>query len=244
MRPSVPDVHITDAGDADLAEYQTIAPQAVIGMLCGFLAPLALVDPLLWAFPIFGVIFSWWALCRIKAGSPAIAGRKMALTGWTLSVLFLIAAPADWMVYRYLVAKEAKQVADQWFQFITHDEPHKACQLTSAPQARQPLNDRLWDYYRNAPKPREQLEGYVKSPLVRTMLALGPKAQVRFYGVADQSRTGSTDVVGLWYAVTYEEQNERKSFFVLVRASRTVLQSGESEWRILETEGGVRPSGW
>ena len=32
MRPSVPDVHITDPQDAELAEYRALAGQAVLGL--------------------------------------------------------------------------------------------------------------------------------------------------------------------------------------------------------------------
>ena len=60
MRPSVPDVHITDPHDADLAAYRALAPQAVAGLIFGLLAPLAMVDPLLWALPALGTIFSVW----------------------------------------------------------------------------------------------------------------------------------------------------------------------------------------
>ena len=53
-------------------------PDWLIG---GLLAPLALVDPMLWTLPLLGTVFSWWALRRIKRGAPAISGGKMALSG-------------------------------------------------------------------------------------------------------------------------------------------------------------------
>ena len=88
MRPSVPDVHITDPQDAELAAYRAVAGQAVVGLIFGLLAPLALVDPLLWAVPALGVLLSGWALRRIRRSEPALAGRKMALAGLVLSLLF------------------------------------------------------------------------------------------------------------------------------------------------------------
>ena len=79
---------------------------------------------------------------------------------------------------------------------------------------------------------------------MRTLLALGPKAQVRFYQTADADREDDNDLVNQFYAVTYEEEGERKSFFVLVRMMRQKLGSGQAGWRILAAEGGVRPEGW
>ena len=77
---------------------------------------------------------------------------------------------------------------------------------------------------------------------MRTLLALGPKAQVRFYQTAAQARDNDNDQVDQVYAVTYEEGSERKSFFVLVRMSRLKLRSGGAD--IMQTEGGYRPPGW
>lgn len=241
MRPSVPDVHITDSQDAVLAEYRPIAAQAVLGLLFGLISPLAMIDVMLWLIPALGLLFSWLALRRIKKAGSEIGGRKMALCGLTLSVLFLAAAPSDWLAYRRMVAEEARQFSTQWFRYVTQDEPQKACQLTASPQMRRPLDKNLWTFYRNNPKERERLEDYVKSPLVRTLLALGPKAQVRFDRTVGQARSSNNDQVEQLYAVTYEEENEKKTFFVLVRSVRSKLSEGGAGWRIAAADGPVHP---
>jgi hypothetical protein len=244
MRPSVPDVRITDSQDAELAGYQPLAGQAVAGLLFGLLSPLALVDLKLLAFPGLGVVLSWWALRRIKRADPALGGRKMALAGLAISLLFIAAAPADCMIYRWMLGNEAQQFSTLWFKYLAQDEPQNAHQLTVGPQARQPLDERLWAVYRAAPRMRQELEDYVKTPLVRTLLALGPKARVRFYQTAGYTVVTNNDQVDLVYAVTYEDENERKSFFVLVRAVRLKLRGGGADWRIMQTDGGYRPAGW
>ena len=241
MRPSVPDVHITDAQDAEFAAYRALTAQAVVGLIFGLLAPLALLDWTLWAVPAIGVFFSGWALRRINRDPPGFTGRKLAWVGLSLSLLFAAAAPADALVYRRAVRAEARQFSDQWWRYVTHNEPQKANQLAVAPQARQPLDEHLWGYYRNNPHARQTLEGYVKQPLVRTLLALGPRAVVRFYTVANQVHENNDDVVELVYAVTYEEEGEKKSFFVDIQTLRTKLADGSAGWQILQTAGGVRP---
>ncbi len=244
MRPSVPDVHITDSQDAELAEYRSLPGQAVAGLIFGLLSPLALIDPTLWVIPGLGVIFSGWALRRIRQSGEALAGRKMAMLGLILSLLMAAAAPGDWLVYRRLVADEGRQFSALWFGYITQEEPQKAYQLTVPPATRQPLDQNLWIFYRNNLKERERFEAYVESSPIRTLLALGPRAQVRFYDTGAQSRSGQTDYVELWYAVTYEEESEKKSFFVLVAMSREKMKNGEAGWRIARTQGGGYPSGW
>jgi sulfite reductase alpha subunit-like flavoprotein len=152
----------------------------------------------------------------------------------TLSMLIAAAAPSDWLVYRWKVRAEARKFADSWFQFLIHDEPQKAHQLTVWPASRQSLNDSLWAYYRNSEKYRRELENYVKVPLVRTLLAMGPKARPRFYSIASQSHDGDNDQVELQYAVTYEEEGQRKSFIVVMELIRMKLPSGSIGWRILQ----------
>jgi hypothetical protein len=125
-----------------------------------------------------------------------------------------------------------------------HDQPLKAHQLTLSPRLRQPLGENLWGLYRNNARSRKELEAYVQRPLVRTLLALGPRPMVRFYETAGQIHDGNEDLVDSVFAVTYEEEGETKSFFVDVQAYRTDLGDGSAGWQILQTRGGVRPKGW
>ncbi len=244
MRPTVPDVRITDPQDGDVAAYRALAPQAVVGLIFGLLAPLALIDPLLWTLPALGTFFSFWGLRRIRNRAGELVGRKFAGAGLVLSLLFLTAAPADLLSYRWMIGNEARQFSALWFRYLTQEEPQKAWQLYLAPQSRRPLDDRLWQFYRNSAQQRENLQKFVNLPVTRTLLALGPRAQVRFYQTAGADREDDNDLVNQYYAVTYEEQGERKSFFVLVRMKRQKLSSGQAGWCILAVEGGVRPEGW
>jgi hypothetical protein len=244
MRPSVPDVHITDPQDTEQAAYRPLAGQAVLGFFFGLLAPLAMFGPTFWAIPALAGVVNWRALGRIKKSDPAIAGRKIAIWGLSLSLVFLAAAPADWLAYRWMVRQEARRFSSLWFKYLTQDEPQKAFQLTVPPQSRKPLDDNLWAFYRSGPRSREDLENYVRVPVVRKLLALGPKAQVRFYETTGQTRERGNDQVEQWYAVTYEEEGERKSFFVVVQMVRRKLSGGGAGWRILRAQDGVWPAGW
>jgi hypothetical protein len=245
MRPSVPDVRISDRQEAEYATYRALVGQAVAGLLFGLLAPLAMLAAGFWAMPAFGVFFSIWALRRIRRDAAARTGQRLAWTGLSLSLLFAAAAPTDWLVYRHAVRQEARQFSALWFRYLVHDEPQKALQLTVPPQSRQPIGEGLWAFYRSTPKARQTLEGYVKTPLVRALLALGPRADARFYESTDQAHDDNNDLVSMLYAVTYEGgEGEKQSFFVNVQALRTKLADGSADWRILQTTGPVKPEGW
>ena len=244
MRPSVPDVHISDSQDAEYAAYRVLAAQSVVGFVFGLLAPLALIASMFWILPAAGVFFSVWALRRIARDASALTGRKLAWAGLFLSLIAAAAAPTDALVYRRAICGEARRFSALWFQYLTHDEPQLAYQLTVPPEARHPLDGGLWEFYRNQPKARAALEGYVTTPLVRTLLALGPRADVRFYQTAAQVHEDTEDLVAQWYAVTYEDEGEKKSFFVVVDVHRTQGPGGTAGWQIIETKGGEKPKGW
>jgi hypothetical protein len=244
MRPGVPDVHITDSQDSEMAEYRPLAGQAVIALIFALLSPLALCDVSLWFIPGLGIFFSWWALRRIKIFSPAITGHKMALAGLLLSLLFLAIAPSNWLAYRLMVRNEARQFAAIWLRYVNQNEPQKAFQLMLAPSSRVPIDDNLSEAYRSDPHLLESFEKFTTRKDVQTLLALGPKAQIRYYDVASQVSEGFKDFVNLLYAVTYEENNEKKSFFLVIETTRTKPPGGNAFWRISQLGAPARPEGW
>ncbi|MBN1394520.1 MAG: hypothetical protein JW959_05820 [Pirellulales bacterium] len=243
MRPNVPDVHISDQRDAALASYRAVPGQAVAGLIFGLLSPLALLDPLFWIVPALGAFFSCWAVRRIKGDAASLAGRGLATAGLAVSLLFAAAAPTEWLVYRGWMRGEARQCAELWFRCIRDEAPHKAHQLAVPPRQRQPFDDRLWDFYRNNPRSREALKGYTSNPAVRALLALGPRANTRFYDTTEQVRADDLDLVEQLYAVTYDEEGERKSFFVSVRVARPKTPGEKTGWFVLGVEGGMLPEG-
>lgn len=244
MRPSVPDVHITDSQDAEFAAYRPFAFQSIVGFFFGILSPLAFVNEGFWLAPVVGLIFSWWALRRIARGDAVTTGRRLAQIGFVLSLVFLVAAPTDMLVYRRAVCSEARHVSEIWFRYLTHGEPQKAFQLVIPPQMRQTSDEKLWDSYNSDARLQGGLKNYVQNPLVRTLLALGPRATVRFYETAEQKDEDRVVLVTSLFAVTYEEEGEKKSFFVSVQAMRMRLPDGSAEWRIIDTKGGIKPDGW
>ena len=128
-----------------------------------------------------------------------------------------------------------------WFRLLAHDEPQKAYQLTVAPPLRHPFDHRLWAFYRVDAKLRQQLEGYVKSPWCARCWRWGPRPKCDSMRPANQLHEGDQDMVTQLYAVTYEEEGERQSFFVAVTMLREKMVTGEAAWRILGASGPVPP---
>jgi hypothetical protein len=194
--------------------------------------------------PVLAVVLSAGALWRIGRPALALTGRKAALAGLALGIVFAVAAPTDWLIYRRHLRIEARQFADLWFECLQQGQPQKAHHLTLPPDARWRLDEALWEYYRASAERAEALRRYAARPPIRAILALGDKAQVRYYQTLDQGSAGSQEWVRPIYAVTYEEDGARKTFFVAVVLERVRLDDGRANWRIAGVEGGIRPPGW
>jgi hypothetical protein len=230
MPRSLP-VHLSESPDADLVNYRALPGQVVIALLLGLLSPVALIDRMLWGVPLLGIFFSVWALRRIKKNPSAVAGRKRALFGLTLAMLSIAAAPTDYFVYRRIVRNQARQVADAWLSYLVKGQPQLAGKLLDSPPApRQPRAAAG-----GAPAPPVEADRFSRTPVARTMLELGPRAEVQFRTTITQSRQGNTDTVELLYTVIHEEKGERRGFFVTVHLQRTKHSSGNYDWRVVQT---------
>ena len=157
--------------------------------------------------------------------------------------MFAVAAPTEWLVYRWRIRDEARQFSELWFQYLRQEEPQKAHQLTLPTTLRQPF-DQLWDFYRNNPLCPAGARGLREKPSGANFARAGAAGAARFYDTVGQKRQLDEDYVEQLYAVTYEDRGERKSFFVLMRMTRPKKAEVRTGWRIASAEGGVLPSGW
>ena len=112
-----------------------------------------------------------------------------------------------------------------------------------------PRQDKLWEFDRNGPSMkhdwRKELELYVQTPLQRTLLALGPKATVRYWGCGGQAATEDGESVDLVYAISYDDALGEKTFFANLGLERLRLDGGRADWQLIHAEAGnVTPPGW
>jgi hypothetical protein len=235
-----------DAADEEVTRYRAVSSLAVAGLLAGLLAPLAMFAAVLWLAPLAALVLSGLALRRIASRRPDLIGRPAALAGLVLGTVFLVAAPADELVFRYFLRQQARQFAEIWIDAVRHGEVYKAHHLMVDPKHRLPLENKLADFYRNNEKWRRVLEMFRNEPAMRTLFALGPAAEIRFYETARVDRQEGVDIVQQTYAVTFpDEQKRPKSFFITLLMQRTIDNSSHSAcWTLIHVDGGVRPPGW
>ena len=150
---------------------------AVAGLVLGLLSALAVLGPLLWIIPAAGAVTSGVALWRIGRPAALMAGRRLAQCGLLLSIMFGTMVQADGARLSLPGSQGSPAVRRHCGSAIScarPPQPQKAYQLTLPPRFRQPLDEQLGDFYRRNPHRRESLDDYLKTPLVRKLLALGP----------------------------------------------------------------------
>jgi len=227
---------------AEQDEYHALCGLAVAGLVLGLFSVVALVDPRAAVVSAAGILVSGLALWRIARRSPELVGRKAAVIGLVLSLLFGSVAVGHSLAYRWLLIRQAQQVGMTWFNLIAQGQPQAAHQLVFAPQDREPADGDLWAFYcTNEPRYRA-LEKYLATPLLRTLLALGTRATVRPYATEEiDTRAGEEYVVGL-YSVTFDQDGRKTTFLVRLVAQHLGNDAaGRSAWKIVGSEGGVHP---
>ncbi len=227
----------TPAAD-ELGDYRAISALAVAGLVLGIASVVALVHPLLWVVPAAAVAVNLAALGRIERFAPSLSGRKAALCGLVAALLFGVGAPTQWFSRRWLVRRDADQFVRVWFDYLAQDQPHFAHQLTVDPLYRQPLDEKLWNHYRGSRAEHAVLERFVRVPLVRSLLALGPKASVRYLGTEMQATDRGREALLNLYAVTFNEGARSRSFLVRIGVQRVWdVKAGVSRWQLIKAIG-------
>lgn len=237
-----PQPHLNESPDEDIVEYRAVSTLAVTGLIFALLSVIALVDPMGWIFPPVGLVLCGLALRSIASNAPALVGRKAALLGLMLSVALGTAAVTEWFGYRWMVRRQAREFAMDWFDLLATGQPHKAHQLTRPGVSRQPLDGTLWESYGRVPEQRMALEEYVEDPLVRALLALGETARVRFRRTVDYSGVPGRETVIGRFAVTFEQAGRKKTFLVDLWLRRSPAQPTDCvNWHVYRAGAGAPP---
>jgi len=239
----VAEPELADVTEADLRDYGAVSRWSVAAVGLGIISFLALFSPLLLLLPALGVFAARRAIQEIRESEHALIGRKAALTGLALSVMFFSAVPAQYAASRVILVRQADAFARQWFEMLRDRQPLKAHHLEIEPPVRLPASRfaQLPSHYRSKEGGRDEIKFFVAEPLVRALLELGPKAQVRFYSNEAFVQEGKRQRVTNVYAVTYPADKQKKTFFVRLELERTGNSDSAENWRVASYRGGVHP---
>ena len=228
--PHAAPFRLSDDQDADLVQYHALSRLAVAGLVLGLLSAFAVLTPMLWIVPGLGVIVSGTALWQIRRHAPALAGRRLAQGGLLLSIALGVAVPVDWLAYRHLIRKEARQFAAMWFDISGARPAATGLPVDVAPQPSPAAGRKTGRLRSRSARARERLNRYADLPLVRKLLAIGRKQgfQVRYDRSGSQGADEESEYVDLIYAVSVDQPEGKTTFFVeLGLAHQARLRPGQ-----------------
>jgi hypothetical protein len=237
--------HPTVSSDLELNEYRSLSPLALVGLVLGLCAPLAFLSPLLIVVPLAGIVFSWLALRQIASSDGMVVGRAIAVAGLVLSLICGAAIPAKSLALRQFTSQQARPIGMEWFALLAKNDPYSALEMTNHPSGRLGPGSTLADQYTSSQSLYESLEKFVQDPAVRALLALGDRAEVRYYDDVAFSRgaRGSMQIAQL-YAVTHRQASDEEPITFFVQLGLEKLPGDGTTaggWQILSYKGGVRP---
>lgn len=220
-----------DRGEEELPDYRPICGLAIIGLLAGVVSLAAFLHPVLWCLAIVGTLLNGLALRQIVAGGTPLSGRRLALIGLTLSCLFGASAVARYTVRSIIFRSQARAVADAWIVLLREGEIHRAHQMTGPPANRFPLDDQLPEKYAEMPMMKKPFELFYTTPLIRLLLFLGPRAEVRYFGT-DNVKFGKSEAVATEiYTLTIDDGGQRTSCFIQFDVTR-VYEKKRWMWKL------------
>jgi hypothetical protein len=226
--------------------YRTFCVPAFVGFGLGVLSLLAFAYLLALLLPVAAALISVFALRQIAVEPDRLIGRRVALVGLAISILIGIGVPTQLLTHRWVVVRQTQSYASQWFTHLRDGHPHMALEMTREIRKRRPLDDQLWQTYRNSSSDAEALRKYVRDPVVAALLALGDSATARFYETKEVTRVGEIgNSVEHVFAVTYQDEGSPRTFFVNMSLGRDFEPyKGATSLRVYGANGGVTPKQW
>lgn len=220
-----------------LDDYSPVSALAITGLVLGLCSALALIHPVLWLIPLSAVLLACLALLKIAVASPPLLGRKAALLGLALALIFGISAPIQHWAHRRALRVDAMELADEWFTALRLNRPDYAVRLTRRPsskasRAKPPMADPA-----NQDGMLTEVRKAIHEQPMEVLLKLGKKAHVRLFQHEavwwDESNEGVRDT----YVVTVGKPSDAVSFFVRLGCLRSQDRaSGEWQWQITKHE--------
>src|SRR4051812_27213789 len=160
-------------------EYRTLSVLAIISLIMGLAAPLAVAAPFLLAIPLFGIAVSLVALRRIDVSGGVLAGRWAATIGLVLCVASAVLPVSHDLIQRAIRVHQAETFGRDWVAMVTSGNLKQAYLLTV--EATRPVPPAE----PNTPPKASPYEAFIAQPLIRAVQAAGPDAEIRIRDTVD-----------------------------------------------------------
>lgn len=191
--------------DEDVALYRPVSRMAVVGLLSGLAASLAMANPVLWGLPPLAAVLSLWGLRNIRASNGALSGKAVAVTGLMLALFFSATAFSNFTARRVIARRQAEQIADRWIQMVEHGSMQAAHQWTIPYVMREAPTLPLAAIYA-AEEGKQQLADFLGKEPGKSLSQMQAGDRIEKLGLAGMAITRSSRSVGFRYQLIRADQ--------------------------------------
>jgi hypothetical protein len=215
-------VKLSAGDEAGLVEYQAISPLSVVALVLGLASPLACAGRLLWLLPVAAALVSAIALRQIALSSTGLVGRKAALVGLALAVLFGSAAPTRLASRKWILYSQARSVASGWMELVRQGQLDQAHQWTLPYIERQPPGASLATFYQASAEAKEKRDELFGQPHVARFVEAAAAGEIRFLGTDEHSVEDEVDFVFQSFAAAGRKDGRATTVKIHVVLKRSV----------------------
>jgi hypothetical protein len=214
-----------------ITDYRSLSVLAIISLVIGLIAPLAIAAPFLLVVPFVGIAVSLLALRRIAVSEGVLAGRWAATAGLVLSVASAVLPISHDLVQRMIRVHQAEEFGRSWVAMVTAGNLEQAFHLTvDASRGTPPAEP-------GAPPKPNPYQAFLDQPIIKSLQAAGADADIRVRDTLEyQAATYRNITVRQLYAVTPASATpavgSQPIEFVLSIQRSTLPRDSMSRWMV------------
>ena len=240
MNAIQPDATATpdDTTTAEVIEYRSPQPLAVLTLALGLLSFLAVLRPVLWIVPLVAVVLGPISLWRLASDRTKV-GRQAAIWGMALALFC-----GAWGVSRHLsrhwwLTSQARVDADAWLDLVQQNRLKEAHQLHGRQIQRVPEGTSIDEYYRTDKFAAHDLRAFFDQEPLRSFVALKEPVEVQFQRTAAVETDVYFDSVTLRYEVIMRREGRTYARPIHIIMRREAVEgTSDSQWFVSSVEQG------
>jgi len=240
-RPSLFSTHWEATEESEnVVNYRQWSILAMLSLVLGTVSLVAFLYSSCLFLPILGVPMALVAYFRIKRSDGVLLGSFAAQAGLFLSTLTLVGVSVMWPYYQYTVRREADRFFRIWFDAAKTNNIRQVIEMRS-PTWHRKLDADMETWWKSKLDHKGEMamemistfQMSLNEPHMRTLWALGDRADISYYKTTWNHYHDAKDTVTSIYAVTVaqpDNPNDRETFFLTMSAERTKNPNDETQF--------------
>ena len=221
-----------------IEHYSIVSIIAILSLIVGIFSLLYIINHSLLALPIAALAIAAWALYKIKRSKGTITGAGLA----RITVMLALAAITTVQIQNYIYKRQLILQGREFFSIVfdaaKRGDTLKLYQLLEYEPERKEVRNEVsfWNEKFSNPMESIGITSLIFNDTLKTLLALGDNAKITYDQTVETSKDKKgVDHVAMMYAVTYDDLDGKKTFFLPCYASRVPSKThNASFWSRIE----------